>query len=253
MTPRVGTDQMTAFQEDIAYSTFSGYYAIRLIDNITDRDGPKELPALLPTAGYFHWRFLQPYIRYFPDGHAFWPEFHRVWSDQAELHGRRRACARYHAGCRSTGLGPEVRRDQGARGGGGLPLRSSDAAGIVVRICRCARRRSCSSGTTSSIGSTMPNHGINTLAAERIPPAARRAGKRTSRWFLREGFAWGSDRLRIEMRKVAERGRRLDNDDVTHWIDVREQLLDQQLSEATANPIATGEGSSSLGERASAH
>jgi hypothetical protein len=83
MTPRAARIDDSEFLADIAYSTFGGYYAIRLTDNITDRDGPAELLALLPTVGYFHWRFLQPYIRHFPHGHDFWQEFHWIWSDHA--------------------------------------------------------------------------------------------------------------------------------------------------------------------------
>ena len=45
MTPASARRKDAAFQEDMAYSTFSGYYAIRLIDNITDRRRAEGAPG----------------------------------------------------------------------------------------------------------------------------------------------------------------------------------------------------------------
>ncbi len=239
------------FLADVAYSTFSGYYAIRLTDNITDRDGPAELLTLLPTVGYFHWRFLQPYIRHFPHGHDFWSEFHWVWSD--------------HVGCtiedaRVRDITEEVFYGVSARKFGATKVP------LAAVAFRAGSRKLLETWYefVDALGAFVQfmndfldwrhdaEHGINTFlqseSRRRRLPDETHVG-----WFLREGFTWGSDRLRIEMSKVGERGRRLENDDVTHWIAVREQVLEQQLAEAAANPAGTGEQSTSLGERGSAH
>src|SRR5271154_4232934 len=41
------------FQTDVIYSSISGYYSIRLCDNIADNDCPPELRKLSPCALYF--------------------------------------------------------------------------------------------------------------------------------------------------------------------------------------------------------
>ena len=251
MTPASARRKDAAFQEDMAYSTFSGYYAIRLIDNITDRDGPKELPALLPTAGYLHWRFLQPYLKYFPDGHPFWPEFHRVWSEQAELTAE-------------DALARDITQDVfdrvSARKFGAIKV---PVAAVAFRYDRPALRKPWYA-FVDALGSFVQfwndfldwqhdaNHGIVTLLQSES--RRRRARRETHiEWFLREGFAWGSERLRIDMGRVVEQGTRLHNRGLTGWLAVREALLNQQLSRLARHPAATGKGSFSLGERGSRH
>jgi hypothetical protein len=251
MTPASARRKDAAFQEDMAYSTFSGYYAIRLIDNVTDRDGPKELLALLPTAGYFHWRFLQPYLKYFPDGHPFWPEFHRVWSEQAELTAE-------------DALARNITRDDfervSARKFGAIKV---PVAAVAFRYNRPALRKPWYA-FVDALGSFVQlwndfldwrhdaDHGIVTLLQSES--RRRRArGETHVDWFLREGFAWSSDRLRIDMRKVVKQGHRLQNRGLTGWLATREALLKQQLSVLARDPAATGKGSFSLGDRGSKH
>jgi hypothetical protein len=251
MTPASARRKDAAFQEDMAYSTFSGYYGIRLIDNITDRDGPKELPALLPTTGYFHWRFLQPYLKYFPDGHAFWPEFHRVWSEQAELTAE-------------DALARDITQDVfdrvSARKFGAIKV---PAAAVAFRYDRPALREPWYD-FVDALGSFVQfwndfldwqhdaDHGIVTFLQSES--RRRRAHKEThNEWFLREGFAWGRDRLRVQMRRVVEQGNCLRNRGLADWLATRAALLNQQLSTLARHPAATGKGSFSLGDRGSKH
>ena len=59
------------FQADLAYSTICGYYAIRMIDDIMDRDAepdPRVLPALL----VLHTEFERTYHRYLAADDPFW-------------------------------------------------------------------------------------------------------------------------------------------------------------------------------------
>lgn len=72
------------FQADLVYSSVSGYYFIRMIDNVMDEDSELER-ALLPMAGFFHAQATTTYYRYFEHQHSFWGHF-RYWNTQsAEL------------------------------------------------------------------------------------------------------------------------------------------------------------------------
>jgi hypothetical protein len=251
MTPEASRSSVSDFQIDVAYSTFSGYYAIRLIDNLTDRDGPVELPALLPAAGYFHWRFLAPYLQHFPSGHEFWMEFHRVWSDQANQTA-------------ADALAPDITEEVFRQ----VSARKFGAAKVPLAAVAChygipdGLERWCEFVDTLGAFVQLMNdfldwrhdadHGINTLLQSESR-RRRRPGESHEDWFVREGCAWGCDRVRAEMNDVAERGRSLKSEDAERWIRTRAQRLDQQLAQAAADPLATGEGSSSLGERTSAH
>jgi hypothetical protein len=73
-----------AFQTDVVYSTASGYYYIRLIDNLTDGHATSEL-QLLPAAGFFHTQFQMPYLAHFAPEHSFWKLFTQVWLHSADV------------------------------------------------------------------------------------------------------------------------------------------------------------------------
>jgi hypothetical protein len=73
-----------AFQADLAYSTISGYYAIRLMDNLMDGHATIEL-KLLPALNFFQTEFQRPYQGYFGFDHPFWDVFRRIWFYSAEV------------------------------------------------------------------------------------------------------------------------------------------------------------------------
>jgi hypothetical protein len=251
MTPGAARIDDGEFLADVTYSTFCGYYAIRLIDNMTDRDGPAKLSGLLPTVGYFHWSFLRSYLRYFPDGHEFWWEFHRIWSDQAN-------CTAEDA------LAPDITEEIFYRvsarkfGASKIPLAAVALRNGIPMLLEAWYQFVDTLAAFSQFLNDFfdwrhdAQYGINTFLQSESR-RRRRQGESHAEWFLREGFDWASDRLRAEMNSVVERGGRLENDDVDRWMVDRKQLLDRQLAGAASNPIKTGEGSSSLGERSSAH
>jgi hypothetical protein len=72
------------FQADVVYSTISGYYSIRLCDDIADNDGPHELRKCAPCIAYFDSEFIRPYMKYFPMTDEFWRLFDKFWAQQAE-------------------------------------------------------------------------------------------------------------------------------------------------------------------------
>lgn len=59
------------FQRDVVYSSVSGYYFVRMIDDLMDGERPPG-PEVLPALTFLHGEFRQTYYRYFPYGHPFW-------------------------------------------------------------------------------------------------------------------------------------------------------------------------------------
>ena len=75
------------FQRDVVYSTVSGYYFVRLIDDLMDAERPIS-PVLLPVLTFFHAEFQQTYYRYFPHGHPFWEACRSATLASAEMAAR---------------------------------------------------------------------------------------------------------------------------------------------------------------------
>jgi hypothetical protein len=75
------------FQRDVVYSSVSGYYFVRMIDDLMDGERPAE-PAVLPILTFFHAEFEQTYFRYFPHGHPFWVACHSATLASAEMASR---------------------------------------------------------------------------------------------------------------------------------------------------------------------
>ncbi len=63
-----------AFHGDVVYSTINGYYFVRLIDNLMDREVPPP-PDVLPALIVLHTEFQHTYLRYFGREHPFWDSF----------------------------------------------------------------------------------------------------------------------------------------------------------------------------------
>lgn len=76
-----------AFHGDVVYSTVNGYYFVRMIDDLMDREPPPASP-LLPALIFFHTEFQRTYQRYFAYGHPFWEAFVSVSYASAEAASR---------------------------------------------------------------------------------------------------------------------------------------------------------------------
>jgi hypothetical protein len=62
------------FHGDVVYSTLNGYYFVRMIDDLMDREHPPA-PQVLPALIFFHTEFQGSYRRHFPNGHPFWDAY----------------------------------------------------------------------------------------------------------------------------------------------------------------------------------
>ena len=71
-----------AFQSDLMYSSMSGYYFTRMLDDLMDGHQVDRscLPALYP----FYLQFQRTYFAYFPLSDGFWPHFERSLLTTAE-------------------------------------------------------------------------------------------------------------------------------------------------------------------------
>jgi hypothetical protein len=70
------------FQTDLMYSTISGYYFIRMLDDVMDGHAVER--SALPALHAFHLQFVNAYHKYFPPEHSFWQEFERILKNTAE-------------------------------------------------------------------------------------------------------------------------------------------------------------------------
>lgn len=71
------------FQLQLAYSSICGYYFIRMIDNLMDREATHEV-TLLPALAFFHAEFQSVYQQCFELASPFWPLFRSAWYGTAE-------------------------------------------------------------------------------------------------------------------------------------------------------------------------
>ncbi len=71
------------FQFQLAYSSICGYYFIRMIDNVMDREATLEA-GLLPALAFFHAEFQSVYQQHFDVGNSFWPLFRSAWYGTAD-------------------------------------------------------------------------------------------------------------------------------------------------------------------------
>lgn len=82
-TESVGAGADPEFHVPLAYSSICGYYFIRMIDNVMDREATLET-TLLPALAFFHAEFQSVYQQCFETDSSFWPLFHNAWYGTAE-------------------------------------------------------------------------------------------------------------------------------------------------------------------------
>jgi hypothetical protein len=83
MDSALGGGPDLVLQEDLLVSSMSGYYLIRLIDDVMDGSSAAR-PALLPAVGLYHLEFQAPYQVRFAADDPFWPAFAAAWAEGHE-------------------------------------------------------------------------------------------------------------------------------------------------------------------------
>jgi hypothetical protein len=214
-----------AFHTNLVYSTINGYYFIRLIDNLMDRQATVELD-LLPATGFFHTQFQLVYQHYFEYDHPFWNDFRRYWFESAEATMQDAQLADLD----------EVRfRQVAARKvcAGKIPL---------AAVCCRAERLDLLEPWFHFFDRLGAWHQLfNDLFdwhtdLERqhqtyfLSEANRckRAEELIAAWVIREGFEWGADTLQIWLAELKELASLLNNPNLVAYLNRRGDMLLKQ-------------------------
>ncbi len=219
------------FQFSVICSTISGYYFIRLMDDVMDGDeGTKS--TLLPGSALFYMNFETPYGRYFPPGSEFWKFVRRTWLSWAEVTIRDAAFDSLDrqdflqvAGCKCCP--------------GKIPM-----AAVCMRYGRDSLLPDwCEFYDSFSRWHQFRNdlfdwyRDLKSRNATYFLSEARRRkreGESVTGWFLREGFRWGMAELEqglVELKRLAAR---LASRQLEEYVAAREADLLAQRDEPLA-------------------
>lgn len=218
-------------QRELLVSSMSGYYLIRLIDDVMDQS-PQANPRLLPAVAVLHTLFQSVYLRCFDGWHPFWPRFHAAWA-----HCNEAAVLDAHA----TEIDEASFEQLSARkvSAGIIPMEAvawrcgrsalpPAWAALFPRLCAFHQRyndlfdwqRDLASGAVT---------GFLTLAARR-----RQAGESTLAWVAREGFALERQRLALALDELDALAADTGSTDLIAWLQRRRTLLAQADADARA-------------------
>jgi len=219
-----------ALQANLVYSTLSGYYYIRLIDNLMDGEATAET-ALLPALALFHTQFQTTYRPYFAPGHPFWNLFEQTWFHTAEVTFK---------DTRLTDItAPQFEQ---------IAAQKTCAAKIpVAAICyiyqqphqlepwaKFIDRFGCWHQFFNDLFDWHKDLSRQTTTYF-LSEARRRkkADEPVAGWVAREGFAWGITRLQNWMSALKKEAQTLSNPDLQTYLDTRQALLLKQQADVS--------------------
>jgi hypothetical protein len=207
-----------AFEGDVVYSTVNGYYFVRMIDDLMDRErepGSELLPALI----FFHTEFQRAYHRWFPAGHPFWEAFVDASLAAAETASKDAGLVEI---TREQFLATSARKTAGAR----IP---------IAAVCHRYERQDLLAPWFAAVDllgrwHQMLNdiegwnrdldHGRQTYF---LSEGARRKGPEVSisEWVVADGLTWGFRELDVWMGELQNAARHLDCSLLTAYLQGR--------------------------------
>jgi hypothetical protein len=202
----IGHSPDRAFQGDVVYSTLNGYYFVRMIDDLMDREphpGSQVLPALI----FFHTEFQRAYPRWFPADHPFWDSFTEASLSAAETASKDAGLTEID---RVQFLATSARKIAGAR----IPIAAvchrygrPDLLGpwlaVVDLLGRWHQMLNDIQGWNRDL-----DHGRHTYF---LSEGTRRKGQASiSEWVVADGLAWGFGELDAWMRELLDAAQQLD-------------------------------------------
>jgi hypothetical protein len=216
------------FQTDLIYSSISGYYSIRLCDNIADNDCLPELRKLAPCAQYFDSEAIRPYMKYFTTNHEFWHSLDKFLAQQAEASAAdsflddvdeetfASLSSRKFTGTKIP-LSAVRFRYQGSENSFEQWLRFVDCLGNFAQF---------SNDFFDWRHDSM--HGITTYVSSE---SRRRATGEESiaLWFVTEGFDWGVKELKLRFENAKLHAEPLGNEALLDWLIARGRTLDDDI------------------------
>lgn len=174
------------FQGELVYSTMSGYYFVRMIDDLMDGERPPEA-ATLPALFVFHTEFVRTYQGIFGAADGFWDALAATWLDSAEMASRDAVDG---AATRADFIETSARKTVAAR----IPLAAvchrhgrTDLLDPWYRFVDLFGRWHQMLNDISGWQIDM-EHGRQTYFLSRAPTRARSG---VAAWFVREGLAGG--------------------------------------------------------------
>jgi len=218
------------FQTDVIYSTISGYYSIRLCDNIADNDSSPELRKFAPCAAYLDSEFIRPYMKYFPTTHEFWSVFDEFWAKQAE-----------------ASVADSLLDDVDEATFASLSSKKFTATKIPIVAVQFRYRETLTSfeqwlrfvdclGDFAQFSNDFfdwhhdSKYRITTYVSSE---SKRRAPRNTvTEWFLNEGLDWGVAELKLRFDNVKLQATALGNKAVLDWVTARGRTLDSDIGKA---------------------
>jgi len=217
------------FQADLAYSSMCGYILIRLYDNVMD-DGEKTAASLLPASAVLHSEFQSSYFRHFPYGDPFWSHFDREW-----------------ARCSEAAVLDAALMDINQSDFQTITSRKLCAAGIPLHAValRCGQT-SVPAPWQALLERFYPWHQFHNdffdwqrdqsggAGTYFLCEGNRRRGEGSVlRWFLREGFSWGTSHLQDGLQEMRRTAAASGSSPLQRYLADREALLTQVVGGAT--------------------
>ncbi len=235
------------FQQSLISSTVHGYYYIRLIDDVVDRDRDLQLElSILPVAGYFCSQFQFSYQRYFSAEDAFWTEFRRLWTVSA-------GCSAEDASLPAVGWADFERVASRKYSAAGIPVAAtclyysrSDVLASWLELVHAMGRWS------QMVDDILDWHADSSIhrATYFLSEGEQRKRPRESldEWVLREGCVWGFDLLNGWMDQLQQSARQLGSPGLCEYLDRRRAWLQHQRSALLNGLSALADLASILGQ-----
>lgn len=217
------------FHSDIVYSTINGYYYIRLIDNVMDREGTAEID-LLPAAAFFHTRFQDAYVQYFDTRHAFWQGFRALWFGASEAILREASTEVIDRECF---LAVSAKKISPAK----IPILAvcyrDDRQDLIEpwsRFCDLLARW-CQ--LVDDLFDWPCDLSRRATATYLLSEASKRKHPEepVACWLARQGFRWAMGELDLWMRQLRALSKELNSADAQRYLDVRHSLLHRRSRE----------------------
>ena len=184
---------------DTTYSTMAGYYHIRLLDDLVDRQPGPPL-ELLPLAALFHTEFQSAYLPHFSAESPFWPVFRSRWLRLADATAVRPAPETDQVAAlltRATAtVGAVVIPLRALTLGMGVPERFERWEPVVLELARIDQLIDDVLDWQPDAERNQPN----LLLAEGTRRA--RPGEASAAWVVREGYRWGLAAVRERLDRL---------------------------------------------------
>ena len=221
----------SAFRTDLVFSTVCGYYYIRLIDNVMDKETTDE-KKLLPAAGTLYLGFTSFYAKHFRADHPFWGDFEACSSTAVESTIRD---ALLESVSKEDFVSISSNKTCVAR----IPLyavahqhnRTGEVAPWISFVDQLAGWYQMVNDLYDWMNDS--HLGIRTyFLSEGM--RRKRPSQSLSSWVVDEGFDWGVALLTTQMRALERMASRLSSPELLSFLKARDEYFRQRSSEVSA-------------------